>query len=84
MLYILKSLEQKSHHLNPLYYTQNVLLLSCNLIELWRWAVDKYDFLSAYTEKIEAFLANASTKFVTKIDNEETLKYLVFQKRLRR
>ena len=80
VLFILKAIEQQTPNLNPLYYAPNILLLACNLIELCIIAVKKYDFLSAYTEKIISLITEVTSKFVSKLEDNVQLRSIVFQK----
>jgi hypothetical protein len=58
LLYTLRALEKVDVTQNPMYYAPNLLLFSVSLIEICRIFVSKYDFLGAYTEKIEEILVN--------------------------
>ena len=80
LLYTLKSLEKDDVTQNPMYYSPNILLFTCNLIEVCRILVHKYNFLGAYTEKIEEILIKSTASFIEDIEDEFQLRELVFEK----
>jgi len=80
LLYTLRSLEKDDVTQNPMYYAPNVLLFTCNLIEVCRILVSKYNFLGAYTEKIESILIKSTASFIEDIEDEFQLRELVFEK----
>lgn len=79
-LYILKSIQKENPANNPLYYAPNLLLLSCNLIEICRIITNKFDFLGAYTQKVENLVAKIASGFIENIEDEFQLRALVFEK----
>lgn len=80
LLYTLRGLEKADVTQNPMYYAPNLLLFSCNLIEICRILVNKYGFLGAYTEKIEEILLKSTAKFIEDIEDEFQIRALVFEK----
>ena len=79
-IHIVKSIESENPLINPLYFTPNVLLFSCNLIELCILLRNKFSFLSSYSERIQAHVSKFAGIFIEKIDDDETLRSLVFEK----
>ena len=65
---------------NPLYFTPNLVLLSCELYELSQMLESQYSFLVVYTEKLRSTVSDITAKFVTGIEEEERLRFLCFEK----
>ena len=80
LLYTLRSLEKDDVTQNPMFYAPNVLLFTCNLVEVCRILVGKYGFLGAYTEKIEEIIIKTTASFIENIEDEFQLRELVFEK----
>ena len=79
-LHILKVIESKDPPSNPFYFTPNVLLFTCNIIELCILLQNKFNFLSSYTERIQTHVSKIASNFIQNIDDESTLRALVFEK----
>jgi hypothetical protein len=80
LLFVLRLLERENPADNPMYYAPNILLFSCNLIELCRIIKNKYNFLEAYTKKIEHIATEVTARYVENIEDEFQLRALVFEK----
>ena len=80
LLYILKMMEKDDVTENPMFYAPNILLFTCNLIEVCRILVEKYGFLEAYTEKIEKIIIKTTASFIENTEDEFQLRELVFEK----
>ena len=79
-LHIMKVIESDSSSVNPFYFTPNVLLFSCNLIELCILLQRKFNFLSSYTDKIQTQVSTIAAGFIESIEDEYILRALVFEK----
>lgn len=79
-LYMLRQLEKENPADNPMYYAPNVLLFTCNLIELCRNIAKKYNFLGAFTKKIENIITKVTAIYIENINDEFELRALVFEK----
>jgi hypothetical protein len=80
LIYMLRALEHEEIHRNPLYYSANILLLACNIVELCRLSVTKYNFLEAYTQKIEELVIGVTATFIEEMEDEIQLRAMVFEK----
>ena len=81
-LYILKVIQKENPANNPLYFAPNLLLLAWNIIELWKIIRNKFDFLGAYTQKIDDIVSKVASDYIESIEDEFQLRALVFEKRL--
>jgi uncharacterized protein YbgA (DUF1722 family) len=78
--FVLQSIQNEEPINNPLYYAPNLLLLSCNIIEICRLLVKKHDFLASYTSKIEEILIQIASSYIEAIEDEDQLRAIVFEK----
>ena len=76
----MKVIESDNSSVNPFYFTPNILLFSCNLIELWILLQRKFNFFSSYTEKIQIQVSTIAAMFIESIEDEYSLRALVFEK----
>ena len=80
LMYLLKSLAKEEPQNNVIYYAPNLLLLSCNIIEIWRIIVSKYALLGRLTDKIERILIDITSVYIQDIEDEMQLRALAFEK----
>ena len=79
-VFILRAIVKENPANNPLYYAPNVLLFWWNLIEMWRTIQTKFNFLGAFTSKIEKTITKIAWEYIESIDDEFQLRALVFER----
>ena len=79
-IFINKAIERDTPETNPLYFAPNILLFSCNLIELCKIIKAKFNFLGAYTDKLINTITKLAANYIENINDEFELRALVFEK----
>jgi hypothetical protein len=80
LIYMLRALEHDEIHRNPLYYSANILLFACNIIELCRLSVTKYNFLKTYNQEIEELVIGVTSTNIGEMEDEIQLRAMVLRK----
>ena len=75
-----QSLEKEDPVLNPLYYAPNMLLLTCEIVEVCHIIQGYYNSLEVYTTKIKDIVINIASKYIEAIEDEAEIHSLCFEK----
>lgn len=80
MLLLLAKIQRDDPKDCPLYFAPNLLLLVLNIYEICKLLERQFPFLSAITEKIVDHIVQVGSYFVSEMQDEARLRYIVFEK----